>query len=363
MEALITQIKQLNLNNDEIAKSFGIIHHLYDYVYSKEIVHSNILADFLNPKSSHNCGNFFLINFLKTIKIEDSLISGEIEFNVFTEYPIENRRRIDILITWNNYAVIIENKLNNAIDQVDQLKDYHSIHSVEAPDGDKKSFNVLKVVYIPADKNKRAPVYDLEKELADKIVTIFPEDLIKWLEDFPKSQMAKKACEDYISILQYINQTNLGIMDAEKILNQTGENLKELIAVAYIINSSDWAVAVLDKLRKNLLNINNRKKFIDHSIQFDILEKRHAEIYYDGYKFWVSVYFYKSHFCLWIADKSTEENEISPVIKELGFSHYSIEGSYHFFKKPDMFKYNFPDDAAFEKLTKDILSILKVSKK
>jgi hypothetical protein len=108
---------------DEIAKITGEnynIFHILD-IGHLENYHSKIIADLLNPKGLHNQGNIFLKLFLDNFSI------GTIDvetIQVFTEYVIDNNRRIDIYLKDNeNQNIIIENKIY-AGEQNQQLTDY-----------------------------------------------------------------------------------------------------------------------------------------------------------------------------------------------------------------------------------------------
>lgn len=112
-----------------------------EYVSQKEICHSSILADLLNPLGRHGLGRSFLDVFLKEIECEsfkDVTIRTEMPvLRIFTDGY--GPRRIDICIINNNDVVIIENKLNNAQEQQCQLADYKAGLKHEG-------FNVVKTV-------------------------------------------------------------------------------------------------------------------------------------------------------------------------------------------------------------------------
>ena len=113
-----------------------------DYVSTKEIVHSKIIADLLNPKGEHQLGYGFLLRFLQAIKIDVPLphfpeveipIKSEVEIERYAPTSldgIETKGRIDILlrvelVNKKKYAIIIENKLNDAPEQFRQLERYN----------------------------------------------------------------------------------------------------------------------------------------------------------------------------------------------------------------------------------------------
>ncbi len=115
-----------------------------EYVSQKEICHSSILAELLNPLGRHGLGRSFLDAFLKEIECNETFEDVTIQ----TEMPVKRiltdgsgPRRIDICIinNHNNDVVIIENKLNNAKEQYRQLEDYEAGSNY-------KGFNVVKTV-------------------------------------------------------------------------------------------------------------------------------------------------------------------------------------------------------------------------
>ena len=93
-----------------------------------ENFHSRILAELLNPEGSHELGNIFLQEFLKILNNnsprEDNYAFFENMDEVHREFSTEEGR-FDILLQnkKNNYAILIENKIN-APEGEQQLKRY-----------------------------------------------------------------------------------------------------------------------------------------------------------------------------------------------------------------------------------------------
>jgi hypothetical protein len=122
--------------------------------YKKENLHSDILAALLDPKTEiYN--KQYLDVFLKLLKNINNNIS-EINFsdNVSVERETGTRElgRIDIFIYDDKYGVIIENKINHAPDQDDQLARYVDF-AIR-----KQHKEILAVVYIP-------PIDEVDKPL------------------------------------------------------------------------------------------------------------------------------------------------------------------------------------------------------
>ena len=335
---------------------YSILPYLYDRISTKELLHSEIIASLLDSESDHNCGNFFLFTFFKQIELKESLYANETNFKIDVEFGIEDQRRIDILITWEDKitkkksAIIIENKLNDATDQKDQLKDYYtSIY---------KEYEVLKIVYIPRDQKKYAPSEKLDKDIRKLICVLYPKDLIKWLSNLPMNEEAKDArgsCINYSNILKYMNIKNHNMDNANELLNKlSNEEIKVLVSLYNTVKIDDLKVAVFAQIKESLKKENE-------NIKIEAKEKnKYVEIYFEEYKFWIELYFYfdLSYFTLWIA---TNESDINPTINNLGFKYHGLEKKYHYYKNENFHIYKFPSDDKYKKLVDDILDILKLS--
>ncbi len=117
-------------------RKFDYGFNIFDIVsnlYYRENFHSDIIAAFLNPKEKHNEGNLFLNIFIEFLnQIEPKLAINYLDFQnseVIKEFFIKNEEdkgRIDILIKCepSKKIILIENKINNAPDQNNQLPKY-----------------------------------------------------------------------------------------------------------------------------------------------------------------------------------------------------------------------------------------------
>lgn len=90
-----------------------------------EVKMCRFLADLLNPEGDHNCGALFLNSFFRSIlpecPISNTLL---IRTSVTTEFPLENGRRIDIVLQNSRYFIPIEVKIG-APEQEGQCYDYY----------------------------------------------------------------------------------------------------------------------------------------------------------------------------------------------------------------------------------------------
>ena len=136
----IDEVKKNKTEYDTIAKYTGVNFNIFNIldVSSKEVkLHSNFLAEMLNPKGSHMQGDTFLKLFLKEIEKEikwkdrDNIGFEIQEAVVHKEFWTGEINRdytkggsIDILINNKHQVIIIENKIY-AGDQPKQLKRYY----------------------------------------------------------------------------------------------------------------------------------------------------------------------------------------------------------------------------------------------
>lgn len=116
----------------ERRKEFELEFNIFSLVsdtYHKENFHSEIISKLLDPKGKHNEKAIFFelfIDFLYNLGCavdKNDYLTDEI--SVIKEKPIDAQRRIDILISTKNHAIIIENKINDAVDMNNQLVDYY----------------------------------------------------------------------------------------------------------------------------------------------------------------------------------------------------------------------------------------------
>lgn len=314
--------------------SYNIVSMMYDRISSKELLHSQIIASLLDPNGQHRLGDKPLKLFLE--KIGYSQFGEELsETKVEVEKGIAGGRRIDILLTNGNNAVIIENKLNDAVDQVDQLKDYFKAIN--------EDYENLKMVYLPLYAHKSA------KEKVE-VVNLYPQDLIAWLE-----ACKEEACQNYITLLQYINQSNQNFMNAQKILAElTVEELKKLTDAAAIINNDAWGNACFEPI------ISGVKQMIPDLK--DRIEKKYIlSLWLDGYKFWIDIYLRNTYCDLYVVDYNLNDKKSLPnQLKDRGYTYDSTESEKRYFKKDVQYVLS---SRGNQGLIEDIVALLQLSKK
>lgn len=227
------ELKNAGFKFEASTSVYNPMERFADYVSTKEIVHSKIIADLLNPKGEHQLGYGFLVMFLQTIgfsvktKPAPSDENPLHEVNVKTESfaPTDDSNgRIDILVTFDyngkRYALIIENKLNDAPDQPRQLERYNEYLS-------KSGYNESEriTVYMPRVGDK-CDEYPTAKVInATMLAKIIDEALGESISP------NKAAIQSYSNYLKNISINNI-IMDNAKILERlTAEDIKQAKAI------------------------------------------------------------------------------------------------------------------------------------
>lgn len=132
----------------------------------REIDHSRLIGDLLNPLGKHGQGSLFLDAFLRRLKIPE-FENGEWKVAVETG-------RVDIMI-WRDHpvksAILIENKSNNAIDQTNQIYRYwyeqvylwdKSLWDSTCSQQDQDRRRRFRVIYLTSDTARRPSAHSLQ---------------------------------------------------------------------------------------------------------------------------------------------------------------------------------------------------------
>ncbi len=178
----------------------------------RETKHSKLLGYFIDPDASHHCGDDFLQRLLKVWNLMGVNVPS---FRPNCCVSVE-KSRIDILIQCpGHYAIIIENKVNGAVNQGEQLERY--VHRVHAMGYD---YSRIFVCYLPLDERKHPDSRDLKAIAALGVnyshVT-FRDHITCWLNDlidseWPSSRniQMRENLLHYRSLLNYLaNKTTI----------------------------------------------------------------------------------------------------------------------------------------------------------
>jgi len=246
--------KRLKNIQDEIQLNSYNLFTISSYNSYLENFHSDVIVILLNPKERHKQKSVFLNLFL------DFLICQGISINK-NNYDLSEITReqgkIDIWIKDNTSkkSIIVENKINNAGDQEEQLENYFNY----AKDS---GFEIDAIVYLTLNGIKNAPLTDIT-ELNEKIVNISAfinnqNDLSNgWLQkcyENSQDEDNRSFIFQYIKLLKHLSQIGMDKQikdDFYAVINKENgfEISKSIVAL----------VAGLDEYRADLFStrINN----------------------------------------------------------------------------------------------------------
>lgn len=323
-------------------------------VREKEICHTAIIADLLNPYGKHQLGSIFLFSFLKKIGLEDLLCYlDEVkiikERSVQSSLPNKEKRSIDICIDFNKnkYAIIIENKMNNAPLQKEQISDYKKGFKQEG-------YQVLKTVCL-----KSAFYKDIGAD-----INITPRELASIFE----TSTQKTACgiNSYLMLLRNMDKETDLLKNAEIIWNMDDSDIRKIRTIASSFNE------IHKKAFEEIVKCLNRDKSFDFKeaksrgnggdiyqiVGYSCLQLWNEESYHDGDNkgSWIEIWFYDfNRFEIWI---KTDEG-----VELLGLDDYckskdTKNVGYYVDKRIDIFendgieakKFDFPNKEKFKEM-------------
>lgn len=236
--------------------SFNIFTSIAEY-YWYENLHSDILKNILDPYTPGMGNSQFLRCFLELIGINPE------SFNYKNASLERESERVDLLIYDENSAIIIENKINNACDQENQLPRYYK--KITDPNGEYQK-EVIKIVYLTLT-NKKNPTFDytgeykkykndIEKRLVHVSAVNLPQNKFAakrtlaanngFLEQLLKiAKEESKKSDDYVTMvyLQHYSQL-LNYLGENEIMSETNEKIAKLMFETE--DSSEMAKDIVD---------------------------------------------------------------------------------------------------------------------
>lgn len=191
-----------------------------------ELKHSALIANLLDPKGSHGCGDAFLRAFFE-IALKERAYPFEdcTHLHSYTEYytgPIagDTGGRIDILVKSSHYGLIIENKIY-AGDQDKQLTRYDN-YGKETFGADKYLLAYLTLYGYDASKESTATK---SAEEVGYLRLSYAEDILRWLEQCARladnKPLVRESLNQYIQTIKQLTYQDM---------NQ--ENIQEIIDLA-----------------------------------------------------------------------------------------------------------------------------------
>lgn len=319
----------------------------YDRVREKEITHSDIIADLLNPNGKHGMGDIFLKSFLEKINLKDDFDTSNLK--VSREYKVERvltvgpgKRSIDIVLKWKNAknkkAIIIENKLNNAKSQNRQIEDYKSGLQ-------KKDYDVIETVCL---QGSIPAAIGAGKNLQ-------PSDLAEVLKVKP----GIRNLDAYITLLKNMDKMNESKKLAQKILEKEDDVIEKVksLSAAYDQIYSACFDKIVDEIKKN--------KGWEFGKDGDFCEDRNGRFLYlyhkKGYEsgrnkgYWIVVDLCDNdRFEVWITKDGTADKklDLEGYVDAKGYPNYYCSND-------GVKQYKFPSKVDFNKLVVYLCELLE----
>lgn len=248
-----------------------------------ETVHSTYLRELLGYKVD---GRFPLLeSFLKVMGIDKKV--------KFPEVPNKELYNIDVSIFDSDYAIIVENKINGAVDRDRQIYKYINIVKTKGYKGYRYKEEQIYVIYLAANvncnpsdigNNASLPVRLRERfSLQGRYInTTFGEKVIEWLDDvyslnINDRYMASAIFQyrDYLKNRYFVNEMRIG-MD---------KNLKNFVykELNILDFDNDERISAISKLQNSISDIDRLKEYLtdflekEKESQIDIIGRRIRE--------------------------------------------------------------------------------------
>lgn len=242
--------------------------NLIDELRASENAHSRILVRLLKYKVNNQFA--FLQSFIKFIQqrnkdvfeFEHSLENSEIEITV-------GKQHIDAFIVGKDFAIIIENKIHNAVDQDKQIERYikkakeRKIHEDE-----------IYVIYLtrwggePSEKSFSIECREAFKKRKRYLELSYRYDIISWLEEFDLSTI--KESETFIgsALHQYIDHLK-GLFNIRKIHTNMNKELLNTIE-SQLELTADYQANV-GKIHLTLNNLGKTREYLEDALTINWL--------------------------------------------------------------------------------------------
>ena len=189
-----------------------------------ELKHSALIANLLDPKGSHGCGDAFLRAFFEIALKERAYPFKDCTLpDSYTEYytgPIvgDTGGRIDILVKSSSYGLIIENKIY-AGDQDKQLTRYDN-YGKETFGAD--GYLLVYLTLYGYDASKESTATKSTEEVGYLRLS-YAEDILRWLEQCVRladnKPLVRESLNQYIQTIKQLTYQDMNQENIQKIID------------------------------------------------------------------------------------------------------------------------------------------------
>lgn len=193
-------------------------------IESSELKHSALIANLLDPKGSHGCGDAFLRAFFKIALKGTAYPFEECTLpHSYTEYytgPIagDTGGRIDILVKSSHYGLIIENKIY-AGDQDKQLIRYENYgKEIFGADG-----YLLVYLTLFGSEASEGSITSDDSQKANYLCLSYAKDILSWLKESiqqaDNKPLIRESLNQYIQTIKQLTYQDMNQKNIEKIID------------------------------------------------------------------------------------------------------------------------------------------------
>lgn len=236
-----------------------------------ELKHSALIANLLDPKGSHGCGDAFLRAFFEiALKGTAYPFESSTPLDSRTEHytgPIagDTGGRIDILVKSSHYGLIIENKIY-AGDQDKQLIRYDNYgKEIFGADG----YLLVYLTLYGYDASKESTATKSAEEVGYLRLS-YAEDILRWLEQCVRlaydKPLVRESLNQYIQTIKQLTYQDMNQENIEKIIDLAVDHPE---VVATLSSKLD---AIAQRIRKKYIFAKLRKYADQKGWQFDDTE-------------------------------------------------------------------------------------------
>ena len=198
-----------------------------------ENLHSDIIAEFLNPDGSHGLGDIFLCLFCKIVNIS---YDNTQKTAIWREYSIPGGR-LDVLIKNSNHLIIIENKIY-ASEGEKQIEKYDKWLKDNQRDGE--------IIFLTLDGHGASSCENSESYRPISYVYHIRKWLMECIKEAVNVPFVRESLKQYLNLINDLTGNNIG----EKCMCEV---LKEIISTQESFNAASLIYANFNRAKAQII--------------------------------------------------------------------------------------------------------------